>query len=289
MSSLLSHYTQNCKSTSVKIWWARYAIVGIQTIARHLKGRLKRAWDTLKAWQLQLPVRNRAPIPLEIVNSMALVLVERGCRHRYDLPACFSCALLVRVGFHALCRPGELLNLTVGDINLSLEGDLPTVLAIGDPKNRGALGRAQFRLVRDAGTTAWLRWFTAGLPPSTKLWGSSAAAFRKLWNWSLETLELDGMHFTPGCLRPGGTTHQFRSGVPIQTLKYHGGWCSDRSLACYVQEAMAALVWHGVQPSVAQAIHAKSAQGAPVLDSAPSVPWPSLLSPRPLRGRLPKS
>jgi hypothetical protein len=74
MSGVLAHYVQACRDAHIAIWRARIAILGVQLAAREMHGKLKRAWDALACWQLDLPVTNRIPVLVELASAMALVL-----------------------------------------------------------------------------------------------------------------------------------------------------------------------------------------------------------------------
>ncbi len=285
MAGLLAHYTEFCRNSGQNIGKARYSILGIQAVCRPMRGRLTRAWDAIASWQLVLPVRNRLPIPRDVVESLALVLVKRATSFPQKAATYWSAAILVRLGFHGLCRPGELLSLVVGDLNFChTAGEEPLVLAIGKPKNRGAMGRTQFRVISHPGAAAWAEWYCNDLPPWAKLWPHEPKLFRAIWDWGLEALGVSDMGFTPGCLRPGGTTALFRSGMPVSSLRFRGGWSSEQTLSSYVQEAMACMIWNALDKQTSELIRAGVARDSVMLASAPPRPWLEIYPQRQLRG-----
>jgi hypothetical protein len=90
--------------------------------------------------------------------------------------------------------------------------------------------------------------------------------------------------FTLGSLRAGGATAKFMAGTEVSALKYWGGWSSEKSLACYIQEATAMHVWSSMSDSVARALELRvAAQGDLLLDPLP-VPWLTFV-PRRLESR----
>ena len=91
MNNILAHYTQYCKNSG--------------------------QWDAISIWQFQLPSRNRAPIPADIVENMALVLVRRASSRPREAAILWAAAILIRLGFYGLFRPGELFTVTVGDLS----------------------------------------------------------------------------------------------------------------------------------------------------------------------------
>eukprot|EP00973_Karenia_brevis_P064717 8990024-Karenia_brevis.AAC.1 len=52
---------------------------------------------------------------------------------------------------------------------------------------------------------------------------------------------LGSLHFTLGCLRPGGTTMYFTEGWSKLALQQQGRWASDISLSVYLQGPMASV------------------------------------------------
>jgi hypothetical protein len=287
MSGLLAQYVQHCFDSGIAHWHARYVVVAVQTVGRHLKGHLRRAWDAVAAWHALQPIRSRLPLPLLVAENLALVLARQGCRRHNDGELYWCVAILVRLAFWGLCRPGEVLKLTVGDVCIPVvDSPEPLVIAIRFPKNRGALGRVQFRIIEDPGSISWCRWFLADLPSDHVIWPSSAVVFRRLFDWGLDILHLGHIKYTPASLRPGGTTHLFKCGVPLSTIKYRGGWAADRTLGCYVQEGMAALVWNSLPMEVSDALRAAAAADQDLLTAPPHVPWQSVFVRRRRSSRL---
>jgi hypothetical protein len=115
-SGCLAHYIQFCRSRGAPILKARYAVLGVQTAVRSLKGHLRRAWDGITAWEAELPNRNRLPLPEVVVLSAALMCVELARDHARHSEALWCLAVLLRIGFHGMLRPGELRALTYDDL-----------------------------------------------------------------------------------------------------------------------------------------------------------------------------
>ena len=135
MSGLLAHYVQHCREKGLAVWRAKYAVVGVQSAIRAYKGQLRRAWDALKTWESQMPFGNRVPIPKLIVDACALVLAKLGCSRQPCADLAWIAAVLIRMGFWGLLRPGEILALVVADHSLPLAGSGHLlVIAIAKPK-----------------------------------------------------------------------------------------------------------------------------------------------------------
>jgi len=119
-------------------------------------------------------------------------------------------------------------------------GNFVGVCTILDPKNRAFMGRLQARMIKDVGTLEWMLWYSARMVDSQFLWPYSERRFALCLHACLKFLGLDDLSLTPASLRAGGATDMLESGVPVQNIKFAGSWASDRSLACYLQEAEAA-------------------------------------------------
>jgi len=104
--------------------------------------------------------------------------------------------------------------------------------------------------------------------------------FRLMFARLLSELELSSHRFSPGSLRPGGTTWEFMRGVPLSQLKFAGRWAAESSLAVYVQETMAHRVWNDLTPRERELLHVWEAQTQHIWEGPPNVPWIRLFSRR---------
>ena len=275
----LAHYVQHCRNQGQPIWKARYAILGIQHLLRSFRGQLTRAWDAIASWQLQNPVQCRIPLPPEVGQGMALEYALAGLRHRAAGDWYWAASVLILIGFFALLRPMEMLALTAGDILVPPVGlREPLLVVVKDPKNRAYLGRCQFRTVEDAGCIAWARWYLADRPKSQRIWPGGRVSFRRFWQWGLDALSIT-VPYTPASLRAGGATYLYRQGVPVSSIKFKGGWCSESSLSHYIHEAMSLFVWQNISPATRQTIVARIDAHRILLETAPVQPCSRLFTP----------
>ncbi len=277
-AALLAHFVQSCRDSGRPLWESRYAILGVQLDHPGLRTRLRRAWDAIAAWQFLVPAGNRIPVPLVVVENMALTLALRGACNFDDGGWFWAAALLVRLAFHGLLRIGEALALRVRDVFCPAVDSAPLVMAIRDPKNKSAMGRYQHRVVRCPGVSCWARWILTHRDPDDFVWPGSALRFRHYWNWALNALNLLQVGFTPAGLRGGGATDLLMNGIDIAHIKYRGGWASEKSLAVYLQEGVATQIWHSIKPDVAARLQDNLARDALLLTRAPTKPWPSLFA-----------
>ena len=193
----------------------------------------------------------------------------------------FPFAVLIRVAFAALLRPGEVVNLLVGDIRLpSAFGSQSAVIAIRSPKTRAVAGRVQFALLRDAGVMSWLSWLLEGLPRSVRIWPTTMLRVRSVFQQVLARAGLKSLKLTPASLRAGGATTLIANDVDIGRVKFLGRWQSERSLASYIQEAMAQLTWLDLDTQQQALIRHLNVACSWAWSQPPLVPWTSLFSRR---------
>ena len=150
------------------------------------------------------------------------------------------------------------------------------MICINNPKNRQFMGKVQFTMIRDMATQRWLAWALGDLPPGCKVWPSSQPTFSRIFKTVLKALNLERLRLSPGSLRPGGTTHGFRLGVPVANLKHAGRWASESSLAVYIQECMAHLVHNSLSAADVSALQCLEASLPAFWDRPPSAPWQTL-------------
>ena len=276
-NQVLCEFVQHVFASGGKIGLGRHAILAVQTSRRELRGKLGRAWDTIKSWQLKLPLKSRAPIPEDLLRAMFGFSIAEGLSASKDLDVltAFAFAILLRIGFHCLLRPAELLKLTVGDVRLPVSAYEPNiaVIKLRDPKNRATLGRFQFVMVTDESLVAYLQWFLKGVEPHVHLWPGTSSKFSKQFSKVLARLGLHRLPLTPGCLRPGGATRLFLSGIGINALKYRGRWRQEGSLEVYIQEAMCHLLATELSQQEHLQIHEFLRAIQTQWDLPPSLPW----------------
>ena len=282
ISQALVDFLDFAHDSNILLWRARHALLGVQTRWRFLRHKLPRPWDAIRGWQAEKVWGNRLPLLIEIMRAMFLVAVSWGAETSPEWPYMFPFAVLLRVGFWCLLRPRELANLRRADVRLAWRSHkLSAVLAVRDPKNRMFLGRAQFAVLHSGSAARWLEWLCCGVEPGLKLWPSSQHAFNIYFTAVLSRLELGRFNMRAGSIRPGGATEFFMRHQNVAFLKYQGRWKSDSSLAVYIQEAMAHLVWVDLSAAEQSRLEHLAWEGRQAWRSPPVDSWSGFFS----RGR----
>ena len=76
-SQVLCEHVQWLRDAGRSIANARHAVLSAQTATRSLRGHITRAWDCIKSWQLQRPLKSRVPMPHIVLQgffAMAIAL-----------------------------------------------------------------------------------------------------------------------------------------------------------------------------------------------------------------------
>ena len=259
---------------------AKHAILSVQHQHLRLKGNIVRVWQCLQSWRFKCDENNRVPMSLDVLEALFGVCVAQAfAGNEKDRGLWLSLGVLLRVGFFGLCRPGELLALTASQVKVVTT--LPswqTVISVLKPKNRGALGRVQFRLADDHCTATHVSWLVDGLNGSYKIWGSSRDRCMQLYKTALKILNLESVGYTLASLRAGGATHLYLCGKNIDFIQFRGGWACQKSLSCYVQEAMVSLISARTSSTAANLVQEWRVASASFWKNPPNSPWESLFS-----------
>jgi hypothetical protein len=279
-AEILVQFVQWCHDNAINIWVPKHAVLAFRNFVPGLRQALHRPWDALRAWGASLPLSHRIPLPEIVLQAIFGYMLNHALEFTSVAHRWVSAAVLFRIGFNALLRPGEFSSLRARDVKVVSPLGMPAValVAIASPKNKHAMGRAQFVCIRDQALVAWIQWLTHNLPRNCKLWPGSHTQLVSLWKKVIACLGCGDVGFTLGSLRPGGTTQYYIMGKEIAYIKHLGRWASETSMTCYIQEAMASLVWSKICPVAESQISSWSSASKFAWDSPPKVPWQNVFS-----------
>ena len=202
----------------------KHALLCCQHIAPNLKSKLAAAWANVKVWEEKRSTRLRAPVPAPIW----LMLVGLARAHAIDATLeehraeWMTVALLIELGLLCLLRPGELFRLCPLDFSLPGSFSLSqnrAAIRIISPKNRRQFGDSQFVSLLNPSSIAWIREALKDAVPDQPLWKKKAGRFGQLFKQLTHELGVGDCRFTPGSLRPGGTTLFFGQGFTREHVK----------------------------------------------------------------------
>ena len=278
----LAKAVQEAFDRGFKLYQATLGVLALQQ-AYGLSGPLLRnTWAVVKGWRTVQVSKPRIPLTKYRLECMVLVAMSRGLsedglgRYRW-----WSAGLAWWLGFTCLLRPGEILNLHVGDIQFpegpgeEREG-LGAVVVIRRPKTR-RIWREQFVLCQDSRLVKWLQWWLRGRSPHKSVFGFARHALVQRFSEALAYLGLADVGYTLGSLRAGGATDFFRRTRNLGELQYMGRWSAPSTLQHYLMEAFSAHV-AGQCSSFAQTRLENAHDNVDLLDCPPGLSAQALLS-----------
>jgi hypothetical protein len=151
---VLCNYLNDQHESDPPFWLAKHAILFTQTCWRSLRSKLPRAWDVLRSWQQTRSTGTRKPMPFLLARALFSASLNEALLRPAEAAAFIGFAVLMRVTFWALLRPGEMFRLTVGDCMFSdtLGSVVSAVIALACPKTRNFGGRHQYCIIYDLET-----------------------------------------------------------------------------------------------------------------------------------------
>lgn len=278
LDDLLYRFTQHCYKAGRKGGYAQalHAVLEAQVRRPRLKRRLQTVWSALWNWKLERPLHMRLPLPrpgLDALFAQAILnafILDTPRAHLW-IPV----AVLLRLAFFGLLRPGEFTNLVRRQLVLPSQNYLgfgeQLVIAIESPKTRRFAARVQFAILSDPLTAAWAEWAFGDYCPSWKLFPATVATFDKLFKTLLQQLDLGGIGFSRGSLRAGGATAYFCEGNAVDWIRVKGRWMSQRTLEHYIQEGVCGLITSRFSARAVQRIRWRSSFAGSL--RPPSASW----------------
>ena len=236
--------------------YASDCLAGMQNRLPHVRRHIPGSWRLLKAWnQHELPAR-APPLAPQHVNAISAFFLQRG------FP---SLALAVQVGFYALLRTGELLQLQAHHVQVR-KGHQAAVLNLNFTKmSARAMCREAVTVNQPALVSHLLQWRECSAS-SRYLVNVPQSQFRKLFREALDFVGLPHT-FKPYSLRRGGATYMFQITGSHAQVCQAGRWSSERTARIYISDSMAIAV---------ELTHVLSSQAKRVK----SLFWESALEPR---------
>ena len=209
---------------------ATYTLASLHYFIPHLRRQLPRSWKLKAVWdKLELPCQ-AVPLSLEMLFGFCGYFWKQQ-----ETSMVFACLL----GFNALLRTGELLQLRVGDCVPTPHG---FVLHLQDTKGaQRRLLQEETVVVLDALTITAIQKLRYRKEPGDYLVGLSPQQFRTKWNKMKHSLDLTSFRYLPYSLRRGGATWFFRTCGSFSQTMMRGRWQHLKTCKLYISEAQLAL------------------------------------------------
>lgn len=202
---------------------------GLHFFWPELRGTLRNAWRMFKSWRrVEAPCR-APPMTIQIARALVALAVERE-----DI----SFAAMIVLGYHALLRTGELLELQFQDLELSLECG---VVSLKGSKSGIRMGSEEAVALRDSLTLQVLDTLVALRDPwpGDRLWPHAPQTFRKVFASYMARLGIESLALKPYSMRRGGATFLLQCGLPMEAILVRGRWKSLSVARLYLQDGLA--------------------------------------------------
>ena len=193
-----------------------------------LKGQLRVSWRYFKAWQ-QAEVPARAP-PL----SLQTLAILSGWSHKHQP----YLGVALQLGFHALLRTGELLQLQAKDVTVK---DDFVHLYLGHTKTSFRNANVDAVHFRHHQVALLLKSWLSTASKHDFLVPDSSTKFRSLFSQALKETGLHSIGYKPYSLRRGGATYIFGETQSYSAVAQHGRWGSQQTVRVYIADSLALL------------------------------------------------
>lgn len=247
VDEVLEHFVraQHAAGLKASLMLAKHGVLMVQILRPRLRRSLQGTWEALKSWEESLPASFRAPMPLPLLAALVCSarIRARKCGEEAEKNRWYVFSALLLIGFFGLLRPGELLNISGGDVSLPNTltlGSCFAVVRIARPKNARQMGVQQFVELRHEDTINWLAWLKTTSSSNRPFWKSTSNKFRYMFRQLCTSLlHISQLHLSPASLRAGGATWMMDEGYEINRIRFLGRWAHLRSLEHYIQVARA--------------------------------------------------
>jgi integrase len=215
--------------------YAQAAMSALCHTVPQVKGKMYFSNQALKGWRKLVPPKSHPPLTWKVTLVIAFVLARQG-----DI----DYAIAVLLAFEGYLRIGELCSLLVSDVLLPGDRRVGVVTDVVQLLLRHTkTGPNKWASIKHQLVISLLIWLlrqriSAG---ATYLFDFNVGQFRRRFKKVCALLKLPG-NFVPHSLRHGKATHDWLSGIPLETILILGRWAAHKSARLYVQSGRAQLL-----------------------------------------------
>ena len=233
LSSMIESFGCHLFESGQSLYLLRQLITFVQRTFPASRGNLHASWQLVSKWEQIQPLKHRTPLPLVIFRAMVVV----GLQWQW-----FRWVGITLLAFEGICRPGEPLNATRGDLllarDLVVENPASVFLRICNPKGRRrGIGVVQHCKIVNLQVSRYLDFAFGQLASGTKLYPGSHSSYRRRWDVILNFLKVPvSAGLTPASLRGGGAIAAYRNDEEIAKLLWKMRLRNIDTLQHYLQE-----------------------------------------------------
>ena len=240
----LCDYIENLWQEGDTKAWAADAISGMMHFVPQLRGQLRGAGRLMKAWgTLELPDR-APPLTTGFVTALAGAALSEGS---------FRMCVILLLGFHALLRTGELLQVRAQHIVFQA-GHPTALLTLPTTKSGQRLRNVPESVtITDPTLLDYLAVLLPRLWPGELIFPGGDHAFRVGFPRICQSAHLPALDWKPYSLRRGGATAHFLQYGSLDRTAIRGRWQNQRTARIYIDEGVAILA--GIRATTQQEKH----------------------------------
>lgn len=233
LDEAVSQWIQDAWEAGDALYSVSDGLCGLHHYEPWTRGHIPQSWKLFAVWRrLESPSR-APPLTRFIIYSWSNYAVE----HSH-----LEFGALILLGFFALLRTGEILNVRAVDL---LFGTDDAIVSLRDTKSGKRNNVAEMVSFNDPWTLDFLRVVVdikkkQGLA-NVPIWTKSAQAFRNLFQQYCWRFDLEKHGFRPYSLRRGGATWVFQVTGSMETALVKGRWGSARVARIYISDALSYL------------------------------------------------
>ena len=194
-----------------------------------MRKRLSDSWKQYDVWATLEPAERATPLSRRLALALAGVAFE----HEE-----ISFAVGVLVGFQALLRTTEILNILKQDVIFD-EAKGIAIIDLGMTKSGKRRNEKESVMISDVRLVALLLIALQGKKPGDRLCPSETT-FRRRFADFIRILGVSEHRFMPYSIRRGGATDLFLESGSMETVRCRGRWVSLKTAKIYVDECVAA-------------------------------------------------
>ena len=233
LDQLEAHWVQEEFEDGSPLYMVADALSGVHHFLPVTKKKLPESWRLYSIWRrFEVPAR-APPITQDIVLAMAGLSLQQGQ---------LTMAALLLLGFHALLRTGEILQLCPCDFLLAADRGIVSI-----PSSKSGV-RNNTRESVSLHDPIVLETLKAMIDVKQALqldkvpcWDKSGSAFRDSFHRLLQHLEITALGFKPYSLRRGGATYEMQQHGQMERCLLRGRWRNSNVARIYITDGLSLL------------------------------------------------
>jgi len=222
LDALLAEFINMAFQEGDPLTYSGHLLSALKRFHPELRMKLPIASQYLRNWTRAHVPKRAVPASWELVEAMIALAL-----HRNDEPL----ALLLGVGFHAMLRTSEMMQLTVNHLMIHSSHQAFSVVI---PTAKTSQGNPQVLQIKDDTLLVMAQRVQKALQPKQLLWKAGPHSFRRTFQKLLTHLGFPVQSYLPYSLRRGGATWYYQSTLNLDATMTRGRWACQKTCRIYV-------------------------------------------------------